>query len=141
MQPTKALGPDGMPALFFQHFWDIIGNDVCAYILHILNNNGDPRPINHTSIYLILKVTSPVLCSKYRPISLCDVIFKIITKVLANRLKFILPNIISNNQSAVLRGRLITDNALIAFELFHRMKIRKRVKNSFMGFKFDMSKA
>jgi cytochrome c-type biogenesis protein CcmE len=65
---------------------------------------------------------------------------KIITKTIANRLKTILPDVISPNQSAFIQGRLITDNTLIASEIFHYLKNTNR-KTGYVGIKTDMAKA
>ncbi|KAL1293347.1 hypothetical protein AAHE18_19G066400 [Arachis hypogaea] len=99
MHPTKSPGPDGMPALFYQKMWKTVGNDVTYQVFRILNHNDDPAPINATYIY-------------FRPISLCNVIFKLVTKTIANRLKQILPDIVGEFQN----------NGLVAFEIFHYMK-------------------
>ena len=80
-----------MNALFYQKFWHIVGNDVTAAVLDFLNSRNMVPEINHTHIVLIPKVKSLEKMSDYRPISLCNVIYKIISKVLANRLKLILP--------------------------------------------------
>ena len=100
MRPTKTLRPDGMNAFFYQKFWHVVGDSVVTTILDYLNSGIMLPAVNHTHIVMIPKVKSPEKMFDFRPISLCNVIYKIISKVLANRLKLILPNIISSTQSA-----------------------------------------
>jgi hypothetical protein len=141
MHPLKAPGPDGLPALFFQKYWHIVGRDVQDMVLQVLNNNAQVDEINKTFIVLIPKGKNPQTPKDYRPISLCNVIMKISTKVVANRIKVTLPNVIDHEQSAFIQGRLITDNALIAMECFHWMKKKRKGKKGVMALKLDMSKA
>ncbi|XP_042952162.1 uncharacterized protein LOC122289251 [Carya illinoinensis] len=91
--------------------------------------------------FIKAKVKEPVTVGEFRPISLCNVLYKIMAKTLANRLKIGLPNVISYQQSAFIRGRLISDNILIAYELLHSMRNRKKGKEGSMAVKLDMSKA
>ena len=95
MEPLSAPGPDGMPPTFFQSYWSIVGDDVSSAVLNYLNNCFLPAAINHTFITLVPKVKSPEKISEFRPISLCNVIYKLVSKVLANRLQGVLPSIIS----------------------------------------------
>ena len=141
MAPLKAPGPDGMPPLFFQHFWPMIEGDVTHLVLSWLNLGTLPHLVNHTFITLIPKKKNPISLSEYRPINLCNILFKIFSKVLANRLKKFLNSIITEHQSAFAKGRLITDNILIAFETLHYMKNYNSGSNGFMALKLDMSKA
>lgn len=84
-------------------------------VLNVLNNDGDPSEVNKTLIVLISKVKRPTHSSEFKTISLCNMIFKLITKTLANRLKVVLPSVVNENQSAFIPNRLIIDNVLVAF--------------------------
>ena len=141
MAPLKAPGPDGMPSIFYQNFWPDIGLEISDAVLSCLNFGTFLKSINHTFITLIPKVTNPKTVAQFKPISLCNVIYKILSKVLVNRLKPILNSIISEAQSASIADRIITDNILIAFETLHHMKTQCSSKTSFMALKLDMSKA
>jgi len=141
MHPLKSPGLDGYSAGFYQNSWDTVGSDVSRAALHFLNGGPFEAAINSTNLCLIPKVTSPTLVKDYRPISLCNVLYKIISKVLANRLKLVLSSIISLEQSAFIPGRLITDNILVAFETLHTMDTRLKGNEGFMPMKLDMSKA
>jgi hypothetical protein len=102
-------------------------------------NHGLFNPvINATFIALIPKVASTAYVTEYKPISLCNVLYKLIAKMLANRLKQLLPFIISINQSAFVPGVLIMDNVLVAYEALHSMDTRMKGKKGFMVIKLDM---
>ncbi|XP_075660062.1 uncharacterized protein LOC142629896 [Castanea sativa] len=141
MGPTKAPGHDGMDALFYQKFWHVVGETITMAVLYFLNSGNMVLDINHTNIVLIPKVKNPEKMSKFRSISLCNVIYKIISKVLANRLKQVLPQIISLTQSTFMPVRLITDNVLVVYETLHTMHCRKKAKKGSLALKLDISKA
>jgi hypothetical protein len=141
MKSTSSPGPNGLPALFYQTYWQLIGTDVIQLALHILNHEGDPSVINKTYITLIAKINNPTTPSDYRPISLCNVILKIITNTISNRIKKVLPTIISDHQSAFMSNRLITDNILVAFEAFHKINNTHNSRKGLVGIKLDMAKA
>jgi hypothetical protein len=141
IHPLKSPGSYGFPAVFYQKNWDIVGRDVCLSVLSYLNVGTFDIDLNVTNIVLIPKVNSPSKLTDYRSISLCNVLYKLISKVLANCLKIILPHIILPEQSPFVPGRLITDNVLVAFETLHTMATRLAGKEGNMTLKLDMSKA
>ncbi|KAH1063900.1 hypothetical protein J1N35_028887 [Gossypium stocksii] len=111
---TKAPGPDRFPALFFQKYWHIVGKYIVDHCLGILNKNKEIKSLNITDIVVIPKVPNPTKLTNFRPISLCTVMYKIVTKTIANRLQEVLERCINKAQSAFIPGRLISDNVLIA---------------------------
>ncbi len=141
MHPSKAPGPDGMSSFFYQKCWHIVGNSVSHAVLSVLNSGNILRKINLTHISLIPKKKNPERISDFRPINLYNVVYKIISKVLANRLKLVLPCIILDSQSAFVPGHLITDNVSVAFELIYKLKGKRLRKKGEMAVKIDMSKA
>ena len=110
-------------------------------ILSSLNSGAILKSINHTFITLIPKVNNLERVFDFRPISLCNVIYKIVSKVIANHLKPMHNSIISEIESAFTTDHLITNNILIAFENLHHMKTNYTGKKGFMALKMDMSKA
>ena len=141
MELLKAPVPDGLPPLFFQKFWSSIGEEISQVVLTCLNSSCIPSSINCIFITLIPKVKSPSRVSEFRPIALCNTIYKLVSKVITNRFKKVLFNIISESQSAFQFDKAISDNILIAFEMLHHMKTQKSKKADFMTLKLDMSKA
>ncbi|XP_051218974.1 uncharacterized protein [Lolium perenne] len=99
----KAPGPDGLHAIFYKRFWSICGAEITSEILQALNTGEIPDGWNDTTVVLIPKVDNPELITQFRPISLCNVIYKIISKMLAFRLKRILPEADTNNATSLQR--------------------------------------
>ncbi|KAL0417527.1 UNVERIFIED_CONTAM: putative mitochondrial protein [Sesamum radiatum] len=141
MAPLKSPGPDGMPPFFFQKYWHIVKKDVISTTLALLNDLNLPPGLNHTHIALIPKCKKPETLTQFRPISLCNVVYKIASKSIANRLKPLLDNIISSCQAAFVPGRLITDNVLLAFEVNHYLNTKRWGEKGHMALKLDISKA
>lgn len=106
MHPCKAPGPDGMHVIFYQRFWHIIGDDVTTFVSNILHGISLPSCINNTNIPLIPKVKDPTQAAEFRPIALCNVLYKLVSKAIVMRLKSFLPDIVSENQSAFVPGCL-----------------------------------
>ena len=141
MAPLKAPGPDGMPSVFYQSYWHVVDKDISVAVLYCLHSGKLLPSLNHTHVTLIPKTKCLERVTEYRPISLCNVIYKLISKVLANRLKKFLPHVISETQSAFVPGRLIIDNILIAFETLHHLHNKRTGKVGSMALKLDISKA
>ena len=130
-----------MSVIFYKKYWNIVGCSITNMILNVLNNNMSMAELNKTNIALIPKTNNPKRMFEFRPISLCNLVFKLISKTLASRLKTFLPHIIKENQSAFTSDRLITNNVLMAFELMHFLNHKNEGNESFMAAKLDMGKA
>jgi hypothetical protein len=139
--PIKAPGPDGFHACFYQRNWELLRDEVLVVVHHFFSTGIMPEGVNDTSTVLIPKIDNPMELKDYRPIGLCNVLYKVVSKCLVNRLRPILGDIISENQSAFIPGRLITDNALLAFECMHYMEHGTTTNSSFCSYKLDLSKA
>ncbi|KAI3463155.1 hypothetical protein Pfo_019818 [Paulownia fortunei] len=139
MDLDSVAGPDGFSAFFFQHCWDIIHMDIKEAVVDFFKGNTMPRSFTATSIVLIPKIENPKTWGDFRPISLCNVNNKIFSKIISNRLVNILPEIISPAQSGFVKGRLISDNILLAQELMHT--INAKCKHENVALKLDMNKA
>ncbi|XP_019199079.1 PREDICTED: uncharacterized protein LOC109192832 [Ipomoea nil] len=141
MFPDKAPGPDGMNPGFYQKFWDIVGTDVTGFMLECLNMGAFPPGLNESNIVLIPKTQSPEMVTDLRLITLSNVVYKVAAKVIANRMKPLLGDVISVSQSAFIPGRLITDNILIAAEVGHFLNRKQLGKVGWGALKLDMAKA
>lgn len=87
MDPIKAPGLDGLPPILFLQYWSVIGDDVVDLVRQILEGGDISSGVNHTHICLIPKVKSPRFINQYCTISLCNILIKIVIKVIANCLK------------------------------------------------------
>jgi hypothetical protein len=113
---------------------------VCRAISSFISVGFMDEEVNLTYIVLIPKMNNPVSINDFQLISLCNVLYKITSKVLAIRIKVILLVIISPNQSAFIPGRLIPDNNLAAYKTLHSMQMRHWGKTRYVAVKLDMSK-
>lgn len=141
MGPTKAPGPDGMSPIFYQKFWSTVGTSVVTECLGVLNGQSSVGKLNQTLIALIPKIQDPKKVTEFRPISLCNVVYKLISKALANRLKVVLSDVVAEYQSAFIPNRLIFDNVIAAFETVHCLKRRGWKSRQKAAVKLDMAKA
>ncbi|GAU21723.1 hypothetical protein TSUD_328480 [Trifolium subterraneum] len=140
MHPFKAPGPDGFQCIFFTQYWHIIGDDVVRLISTAFETGGFPPSLSETLIALIPKTDCPNNLKEFQPISLCNTVYKLITKIMVNRLRPFLTQIIGPYQGNFLPGRGTTDNDIILQEAIHTMRKSKRKKGD-MVFKIDLEKA
>lgn len=141
MNPDKAPGPDDMTPGFFQKHWRIVGKDVINLTCQFFRTGEILQGLNDTILVLIPKKTNPTLVGELRTIALCNVIMKIFTKVMVNRLKLVLDSVISDTQSAFIPSRLISDNVMVSYEVMHYLKCKRVGKDGCMALKLYMSKA
>ncbi|XP_016206345.1 uncharacterized protein LOC107646692 [Arachis ipaensis] len=141
MGGLKAPGPDGLNGLFFQQHWDILSKDICALVKQIFEDGVIPEDLGKTTVVLIPKVSRPESLNQLRPISCCNFVYKIVTRVLVGRLSKVLDLIISPVQSAFVKGRLIQDNIVIMQEAFHKLNRKGNLGSQDLAIKLDMNKA
>lgn len=141
INPSKAPGPDGMSAIFFQKFWTTIEAQVVREVKRFFLYGILPKEWNYTHLCLIPKIPEPKTISDLRPVSLCSVVYKIVSKIMVKRLQPWMPEIISPTQSAFVSERLMTDNTTIAHELIHSLGESRSEASQYMMVKTDMSKA
>ena len=140
MKPLKAPGTDGLHAIFYQSQWAVVGPSFCKFIADIFISGKIPKKVNTTLLVLIPKVEHPTSLKMFRPISLCTIAYKTMTKIIANRLQALLPDIIGPHQTSFVHGRHIIDNIVVAQEVVHSMR-RKTGKRGLMAIKVDLEKA
>nr|KYP73853.1 Transposon TX1 uncharacterized [Cajanus cajan] len=137
---VTAIGLDGFQAIFYQTQWDTVGPTLYHLIQDIEQTSKKISKINNTLITLIPKVNNVVSLKQMRPISLCNVSYKVITKALATRLKRLMEGLVSPNQCSFVPHRQTTDNIIITQEVIHSMKHRSG-KKGWMDIKINLEKA
>lgn len=125
MPNDKAPGHDGFTINFYKACWEIVKTEVWEVVADSQRSASILKSLNSTFLALIPKEEEADTPTKFWPIALCNVIYKIISKVIANRLKPILPSLISEEESEYVEGRQILDNILLAQEMIHTLQSRK----------------
>ncbi|KAL8094943.1 hypothetical protein AgCh_036452 [Apium graveolens] len=133
MHPDKAPGPDGMTPTFFQKHWYVMGNHIIELTRYFFETGDILEGLNKMNIVLVPKKKDPFTITELCPIALCNVLMKVITKVLANRLKEVLNMVVSDTQSAFMPGRLISDNIMISYEILTNRKYQFLLKSGLTG--------
>jgi hypothetical protein len=119
MEPDKALGPDGFSIQFYRACWEMIKTDLLRMIKDFQQRSKVGGSINSTFLALILKEVNLVSFEIFKPISLCNASYKIVSKILANRINPLLGNLISPMQGVFFKGRHILDNVIQVQEAMH----------------------
>lgn len=134
----RAPGPNGYTSKFFEVFWETTQPQLIEMVRSFFTSLSIHPLMNHTNLTLIPKIDHPSKPSQFRPIGLCNVTYKIISKILVNRIRPILPFLISSYQSAFVSQRSIHENIAIAVELFHYIRTSNRTKDPKISLKLDI---
>lgn len=137
MYPTKS--PDRTTSPLVSS--NTIGRNVTRLVFLILNGGSMDPSLDYNFIYLVPKHCNSISITNFRPISLCNFIYKLVSKIFVNKLKSYMDSIISSSQSTFIPSKIIKDNILITHELLHTMKYNIKGKKGKMAVKLDMSKA
>jgi hypothetical protein len=138
MKHNSAPGPDGFPAEFFQNFWDLIQMDILNLFKDFYVGNLNIERLNYGMVTLLPKVDNAVDMKNFRPICLLNVCYKIISKVLNNRLASCITKVISDSQYGFIKNRYIMDGVISLNEILHEVK---RKNQSGVVLKIDFEKA
>lgn len=117
MPKNKAPGPDEFTMEFFSNSWDLVGGDLVAAISEFFSSGGMLRQVNTTAISSIPKDTGAERLNEFRPISCCNTVYKVISRILSSQLRLFLDKAVQGNQVGFVSGRLLCENVLLASEL------------------------
>ncbi|KAM6558351.1 hypothetical protein CsatA_027590 [Cannabis sativa] len=140
LHPLKVPGPDGFSGVFYRRYWDLVGPSLCITVKEFFSTGYMHPKLNTTFICLIPKVEFPLSVDQFRPISLCNFSYKVIAKILSNRLRPLMNSLVSPFQSAFIPGRWIAESSILTQELVHKIR-QKRGVGGLMALKLDMHKA
>jgi len=138
MQSGKTLGPNGFNVDFFKAYWNTVKQDILEVVEDSRRNKKVLKALNASFIALIPKKENAMTPDGFKPISLCNVVYKIISKVIANRLKPLLPTLISEEQIGYVEGKQILNNIIQTYEVVHSLKSNKQAG---MIIQLDLAKA
>ncbi|KAM6546692.1 hypothetical protein CsatB_027428 [Cannabis sativa] len=140
LHPLKAPGPDSFSGCFYRKYWDVVGLNLCATVKEFFSSGVMDSKLNSSFICLIPKVEFPLSMDQFRPISLCNFTYKIIAKILSNRLRPLMNDLVSPFQSAFIPGRWIAESSILTQEIIHKIRHKKGF-GGLMALKLDMHKA
>ncbi|XP_042487034.1 uncharacterized protein LOC122067264 [Macadamia integrifolia] len=139
LDPDSSPGPDGFSGNFFRRVWSIVEVDFCKAVLHFFRWGILPKGVNNFFLTLIPKVVGATSLDKYRPICMGNYFCKVLSKIVASRVAILLPKLISEEQGAFQKGKIISENISLASELANLM--HSTVRGGGMGLKVDVQKA
>ncbi|KAK1292012.1 hypothetical protein QJS10_CPB17g00255 [Acorus calamus] len=139
MRKDGSPGPDGFTAEFFRVCWDVVKQDTVAAVQAFFSSGFMLRQLNHSFIALIPKSKAADTLDEFRPISLCNTVYKLITKCMASHIQCFLPRLISPHQSTFIKDRNIAHSTLLAHELVHYLNTTSGVGRACI--KIDLKKA
>lgn len=140
IEPLKAPGPDGFNAKTIQDNWEEFGPSVTKSVLAFFSTREMPSRIARSNLVLIPKTEEATMVGHFCPISVCNLIYKIISKILSLRMRPFIAQCVSSSQTAFVSGREISKNIVLLREVLHSFN-QRGYKNSEFCLKVDLSKA
>lgn len=125
LHPLKSPGPYGFPGTFYKTYWNTVQGQLIDFVQECFRTRGMTKGVNNTFIVLLPKCQPAKNFNHFCLISLCNFSYKVVAKILVNRLKHLLPRIISPNQRAFVGGHWISENTVVAQELVHKARKHK----------------